>query len=73
MEKEDGGSTLTIVSPASSTTCTQLSCFFFLFSTRSGVTKALTLVLLLTLSNLADLTCPSVSFGFPIFKMKELE
>lgn len=47
--------------------------FFFLFSTRSRVTKALTLVLLLTLSNLADLTCPSLSFGFPIFKMKELE
>lgn len=37
------------------------------------MTKVLTLGLLLTLSNLADLTCPSVSFGFPIFKMKELE
>lgn len=37
------------------------------------MTKALTLVLLFTLSNLADLTCPSVFLGFPIFKMKELE
>lgn len=72
MEKESGDSTLTIVSPASSTTCTQLSCIFSFFNKELG-DQGPNPGSASYMSNLADLICPSVSLGFPIFKMKELE